>query len=107
MGMEPLHVVPHSHRIEHADKKKWNQVNPIQKAQPLIYDGFTGAFASFFQTGDPNALKLTNESEPGVPESWRTGEEFVIETNGFKNVNVNMLDNRCGFWREIAADVPI
>jgi hypothetical protein len=82
-------------------------VNPIQKSQPLIYSGFTGAFASFFLTGDPNANKLTNESEPGVPENWATGEEFVIKSDGFENVKVEMLDKRCGFWREVAADVPI
>ena len=93
--------------IEQADKIKWNQVTSIQKSQPLIYDGFTGAFASFFQTGDPNAHKLTNGSEPGVPDNWRTGEEFVIESGGFDNIKVNMLNERCGFWREVAADVPI
>jgi len=73
----------------------------------LIYDGFTGAFASFFQTGDPNAHKLTNETEPEVPENWRTGEEFVILPDGFENVEVDMLNARCGFWREVADDVPI
>ena len=93
--------------IEQADNIKWNQVTSIQKSQPLIYDGFTGAFASFFQTGDPNAHKLTNGSEPGVPDNWRTGEEFVIESGGFDNIKVNMLNERCGFWREVAADVPI
>jgi hypothetical protein len=64
-------------------------VNPIQKSQPLIYSGFTGAFASFFQTGDPNANK------------------FIIKSDRFENVKVEMLDKRCGFWREVAADVPI
>jgi hypothetical protein len=73
----------------------------------LIYDGFTGAFASFFQTGDPNAHKLANEAELEVPENWRTGEEFVILPNGFENVEVDMLNTRCGFWREVADDVPI
>lgn len=86
---------------------QWNQVNAVQKTQPLIYDGFTGAFASFFQTGDPNAHKLTNGSVAGVPESWRTGEEFVIEADGFEDLKVGMLDDRCGFWRSVAADVPI
>jgi hypothetical protein len=62
-------------RIQKADNKKWNQVNPIQKSQPLVYDGFTGAFASFFQTWRFQiAHKLTNEVEPGVPENWQTGE---------------------------------
>lgn len=31
----------------------------------------------------------------------------MIESGGFENVKVEMLDNRCGFWREVAADVPI
>lgn len=86
---------------------QWNQVNAVQKTQPLIYEGFAGAFASFFQTGDPNAHKLTNVSEPGVPESWRTGEEFVIEAIVFRDSKVDMLDNKCGFWREVAGDIPI
>ncbi|KAE9381572.1 putative carboxylesterase [Stipitochalara longipes BDJ] len=90
-----------------SDTEWWNQVNPIQKSQPLIYSGFTGAFASFFQTGDPNSHKLTNESEPGVPENWQTGEEFVIRSDGFENAKVDLLDKRCGFWRAVASDVPI
>jgi len=86
---------------------KWNQVNPIQKSQPFIYEGFTGAFASFFQTGDPNAHKLTNASVPSVPENWRTGEEFVIQENEFGDSRVAELNERCGFWRQVAGDVPI
>lgn len=86
---------------------QWNQVNAVQKTQPLIYEGFTGAFASFFQTSDPNAHKLTNESIPGVPENWKTGEEFVIEADGFVDLRVDELNERCGFWRQVADDVPI
>lgn len=86
---------------------KWNQVNSIQKTDSLIYDGFTGAFASFFQTGDPNAHKLTDESEPGAPESRRTGQEYVIDANGFETVKTTLLAERCGTWRELAARVPI
>lgn len=54
--------------------------------------------------------KLTNSSEPGVPESWGTGEEFVITADGFANVGVkgpDGLDEKCGFWREVACDIPI
>ncbi|KAG0650660.1 putative secreted lipase [Hyphodiscus hymeniophilus] len=90
-----------------SDTEWWNQVNPIQKTQPFIYQGYAGAFASFFQTGDPNAHKLTNASVPGVPENWRTGEEFSVETDGFANVRVDSLNARCGFWRQVADDVPI
>ena len=90
-----------------SDTEWWNQVNAVQKTDPLIYEGYAGAFASFFQTGDPNAHKLTNASEPGVPENWRTGEEFVIEADGFENVRVDQLNERCGFWRQVADDIPI
>jgi len=89
------------------DVNKWNQVNPIQKSQPFIFEGYTGTFASFFQTGHPNAHKLTNSSIPGVPENRRTGEEFVIRESGFGNLDVGGLDDRCGFWRQVARDVPI
>ncbi|CZR50891.1 probable carboxylesterase [Phialocephala subalpina] len=65
------------------------------------------AFASFFQTGNPNAHKLTNSSIPGVPENWRTGEEFVVEADGFEKLKVDELGERCGFWRQVADDVPI
>jgi hypothetical protein len=94
-------------QIPNTNTKQWNQVNAIQETDPLIYEGFTGSFASFFATGDPNAHKLTNSSEPGVPDSWMTGEEFVIATTGFSNVKAEKLDERCGFWSENAGDVPI
>ncbi|GAI84944.1 unnamed protein product [marine sediment metagenome] len=85
---------------------QWNQVNAVQQTDPLIYDGYAGAFASFFQTGDPNAHKLTNSSQPGVPESRQTNEEFVIEADGFENVPTNMLKKRCDFWRSVADEIP-
>ncbi|KAH8815335.1 carboxylesterase [Xylogone sp. PMI_703] len=90
-----------------SDTIYWNQVNAVQKTQPVIYEGFAGAFASFFQTGDPNAHKLTDESQPGVPENWRTGEEYVVESSGFANVRVDELNKRCGFWRQVANHVPV
>lgn len=105
MGMPSSSVL--LSRREDANDLQWNQVNAIQKTQPSIYEGFTGAFASFFATGDPNMHKLTNASEPGVPENWRTGEEFVIESTGFANVRVDQLNARCGFWRQVANDIPI
>ena len=82
-------------------------MNAVQTTMPLIYEGFTGAFASFFQTDDPDAHKVTNAGVPGVPENWRTGEEFVIESAGFANVRVDQLNERCGFWRQVANDIPI
>lgn len=71
-----------------------------------MYEGFAGAFASFFQTGDPNTHKLTNASQPGVPETWSTGKEFVISEDGFHNVKIRELRERCDFWRQSARDVP-
>jgi hypothetical protein len=86
---------------------QWNRVSSVQSPTSLTYLGFTGAFASFFQTGDPNEHKLTTMSVPGVPENWRTGEEFAILQNGFENVRVDKLNERCGFWRQVANDVPV
>lgn len=79
-------------------------MNVIQQTQQYIYEGYTGSFASFFQTGDPNAHKLTKAS---VPENWRTGEEFAIEADGFAELRVVQLNERCGFWRGVADDVPV
>ncbi|KAL3426776.1 carboxylesterase [Phlyctema vagabunda] len=90
-----------------SDTIYWNQVNAVQKSQPLIYQGYAGAFASFFQTGDPNARKLTGPDVPGVPENWRTGEEFVVKTDGFETAKVDSLNERCGFWRQVADSIPI
>ena len=94
----PPHVQPKSFLT----RSQWDRVNSIQREDPLIYEGFAGAFASFFQTGDPNAHKLTNASEPGVPESGETEEEFVVEADGFANLATSQLAERCGFWRSVA-----
>ena len=73
----------------------------------VVYEGYAGAFASFFQTGNPNAHKLTNSSEPGVPELKQTGEEFVVVDDGFETVKLVELKNRCEFWRKLAKEIPI
>jgi hypothetical protein len=73
----------------------------------LIYDGYAGAFASFFQTGDPNAHKLTGGSQPGVPESRQTNREFVIEADGFATVPMGQMKERCDFWRSVAFEIPV
>lgn len=90
-----------------SDTEWWNQVNAIQASDPLIYDGYTGAFASFFATADPNAHKLTNASVVGVPELKATGEEFVIESEGFGNVEIPLLRERCAFWRSVAHEIDL
>ncbi|PWY93270.1 alpha/beta-hydrolase [Aspergillus sclerotioniger CBS 115572] len=90
-----------------SDTVWWDTVNSDQETDPLIYKGYAGAFGSFFQTGDPNAHKLTNASEPGVPELQDTGAEFVIATDGFENVDLTQLKKRCAFWKSVGKDIPI
>lgn len=91
-----------------SDTEFWNQVNAIQKTDPLIYQGYAGAFGSYFGAGDPNAHKLTNASESGVPLLEKQGaEEFVIESDGFVSVSIPQLESRCAFWKSIAGNVPL
>lgn len=78
----------------------------VQQSQPLEYAGIAGAMASFFQTGDPNAHKLTDGSEAGVPE-LRTGKEWVVKADAFEQTDIDMLKTRCAFWRENAKDIPL
>ncbi|EKG12008.1 Oxoglutarate/iron-dependent oxygenase [Macrophomina phaseolina MS6] len=85
---------------------QWNQVNAVQKTQPLIYEGLAGAMASYFQTGDPNAHKLTESSEAAVPE-LTTGKEWVVKSDSFEQTDITMLKTRCAFWKENAKDVPL
>jgi carboxylesterase type B len=88
-------------------KFKYTSINDVQTENPLVYEGFAGAFASFVQTGDPNAHKLTNASQPAVPELHRSGEEWVIQEDGFRVVKVDQLGPRCEFWRRVATDIPV
>lgn len=87
--------------------EQWNRINAVQTTNPVVYQGYAGAFASFFQTGDPNAHKLTNSSEPGVPVLHTTGEEFVIADHEFENVKLEQLKKRCEFWRSIGKKIPV
>lgn len=75
----------------------------------MIYQGFAGAFASFFQTGDPNTHKLTNATESGVPSLGQDtpSEKFVIESAGFQNDEIDLLAERCNFWRDVGSAVPV
>ena len=82
-------------------------MNPAQKTNPIVYDGYAGAFASFFQTGDPNAHKITDSAELGVPELQDTGDEFVVVANGFENIRLVELEKRCDFWRKLGKQIPI
>ncbi|KAI1253232.1 hypothetical protein MGN70_005440 [Eutypa lata] len=72
----------------------------------LHYQGYAGAMASFFMTGDPNALKLTADDVAGVPPLG-SGEEFVINTQGFTSAELTQFKERCGLWRELAPRVPV
>ncbi|KAE8383358.1 Alpha/Beta hydrolase protein [Aspergillus bertholletiae] len=93
---------------QHAsDTIYWNRVNPIQQTDELIYKGYAGAFASFFQTGDPNAHKLTNASQPGVPALQSTGDEFAVTDTGFVTAELVQLKERCDFWKSIGKKVPV
>ncbi|CAG8975870.1 hypothetical protein HYALB_00011120 [Hymenoscyphus albidus] len=90
-----------------SDTMYWNSVNAVQASNSLIYRGFTGAFASYFQTGDPNGNKLTNDSQTGVAEAKSTGEEFVVAENGFGGVEMRQLRKRCAFWLDVSNEVRI
>ncbi|ETS87918.1 hypothetical protein PFICI_01746 [Pestalotiopsis fici W106-1] len=89
-----------------SDVSYWNTVNSIQQTDPLHYKGFAGAFASFFMTGDPNALKLTAANVTGVP-ALQTGQEWVIDSDGFTTSNLTQFVARCNFWREMATKLPV
>lgn len=79
----------------------------MQTTNPVVYKGYAGAFASFFQTGDPNAHKLTDSSKQGVPVLQNTGEEFVIVDDGFENIRLSELKKRCDFWRKVGKQIPV
>ncbi|KAJ5348991.1 hypothetical protein MYU51_011737 [Penicillium brevicompactum] len=90
-----------------SDTIYWNRINAVQQTNPVVYEGYAGAFASFFQTGDPNAHKVTNSSQPGVPLLKSTGEEFLIVDDGFENVKLAELKSRCDFWRSLGKKIPV
>ncbi|KAI1756744.1 carboxylesterase [Xylaria castorea] len=84
----------------------WNTVNAAQKQDPLHYKGYAGALASFFMTGDPNALKLTGTDILGLPD-LKTEQEWVIDSAGFTTAKLVQLKERCAFWERVAPEVPI
>jgi carboxylesterase type B len=89
-----------------SDTIYWNQVNAVQKADAPTYEAYAGAMASFVQTGNPNAHKVTNGSVVGVP-SIKKGEQFVVRSGGVLAGNVRQLEKRCAFWLSIADRIPI
>lgn len=78
----------------------------MQTADPLTYRGYAGAMASFVQTGDPNAHKLTGASVPGVPRV-EEGKQFLVTADGLKQGPITQLKERCAFWLDVSERVPI
>lgn len=96
-------ILPAKHA---SDTIYWNQVNAVQKSDPLTYTAYAGAMASFVQTGDPNAHKITNSSIVGVPP-LNEGKQFVVRSGSITNGNVNRLEKRCAFWLSVGSRIPI
>ncbi|KAG9821847.1 carboxylesterase, partial [Aureobasidium melanogenum] len=89
-----------------SDTIYWNQVNSIQQTNRFTYQGYAGAFASFFETGDPNAHKLTHDSVTGVPE-LQSEQQFLVSRDGFSDESIAQLISRCDYWRSVAHKIPI
>lgn len=89
-----------------SDTIYWNQLNAVQQSDPLTYQAYAGAMASFVQTGDPNTHKITEKSVPGVPE-LRQDKQFVIRSGEVAVGEVHQLEKRCAFWLSIADRIPI
>lgn len=73
-----------------------------------VYRGYAGAFANFFQFGDPRGRKAAGVAveHPRV----RTGKEWYLGADGEGTVGTagrKSLEERCAFWRGLAANVPI
>lgn len=62
--------------------------------------------ASFVQTGDPNAHKITNSSVSAVP-SVKAGKQFVVRTGGVAEEGIGGLERRCAFWLSVNKKVSI
>jgi hypothetical protein len=62
--------------------------------------------ASFIQTGDPNAHKVTNATIPNVP-NVEEGKQFLVTAGGLRQGVISMLEDRCKFWAGVAERVPV
>jgi hypothetical protein len=78
----------------------------VQKSDPLTYQGYAGAMASFVQTGDPNAHKVTNASIVGVPQ-LNEGKQLSVTKEILEVGGVGMIGKRCAFWLGLAEKVPV
>lgn len=96
------------HYEGYAGKLDWSSLLlffGLSRCAPDMYHN-VGAMASFFMTGDPNALKLTKDNVAGVPP-LETGDEFVVDDEGFTSVDMTQFKMRCGLWSELAPRVPM
>ncbi|KAF2841063.1 acetylcholinesterase precursor [Patellaria atrata CBS 101060] len=89
-----------------SDYLYWHLINPDLQDHLLTYKGFTGAFASIIQTGDPNQNKLTPEDQPGLP-LVSEGKEFVIDQDAFENLLIVKLREKCEFWAGIGMVINV
>jgi len=62
--------------------------------------------ASFIQTGDPNAHKVTNSSIPGVPDV-EEGKQFLVTASGLRQGSIALLEGRCKYWAGVSQRVPV
>ncbi|TLS27385.1 hypothetical protein PpBr36_05297 [Pyricularia pennisetigena] len=84
----------------------WNTINPMHESDRFHFEGYTGALASFLQNGGPNVRKLTNSSTHGVPP-LASGMQFHIDSQGFGQLELAHLIERCALWQRLAPKVPL
>jgi carboxylesterase type B len=89
-----------------SDVMYWNTIGEVQKTDRVTYQGYAGALASFVQTGDPNAHKVTNASVVSVP-GVEGGKQFLITSRGLRQGGTDTLEERCAFWLSVGGRVPI
>lgn len=85
---------------------QWNTVNSLQTTQRFLYQGYAGAYASFIETGNPNANKLTNDSVVAWPEV-KSGKEWIVQADGFAEDSLTMLKKRCDLWKKVGKYLPL
>jgi hypothetical protein len=62
--------------------------------------------ASFVETGNPNAHKVTNATVSGVPDV-EEGKQFLVTASGLRQGGISMLEARCKYWSGVADRVPV
>ncbi|KAH7305825.1 acetylcholinesterase [Stachybotrys elegans] len=84
----------------------WNTINEAHTRDLLHYQGYAGALASFFATGDPNKLKLTEPAVAGTPK-LASGKRWIIDEAGFGTGDVALIKQRRNLWRRLSHKIPI